>query len=121
PSTGRTRRRRRGPGCPCSAPECRWWRALRAPPRPRRGSRGAARRGVRRGRPRLPRHRASSWESNSELLAAHFPRTTRGDPEREEDEAYVEPHRLAAHVEEVVFELVPARDVARRVDLRDAG
>ena len=49
-----------------------------------------------------------------------FPRPRNGDPERERDETHVEPERLAAHVEQVVAELVAARDVARRVDLRDA-
>src|SRR6266540_1920395 len=57
----------------------------------------------------------------SELAPLAFPRASEGDPEGQQDQPDVEPKALAANVQQVVFEFVSARNVARRVDLRDPG
>src|SRR5262245_15420729 len=50
-----------------------------------------------------------------------LPSPAERDPERQEDQPQVEPEALVLDVNQVVFELVAAWDVARRVDLRDTG
>ena len=55
------------------------------------------------------------------LLSAVLPPTAEGDPEREQDETHVEPETLAPGVNAVVAKLVATRQIARCVDLRDAG
>src|SRR5262249_15907368 len=50
-----------------------------------------------------------------------FPSASKHDPERERDEPHVEPKALALRVDAIEAKLVPARNVARRIDLRDTG
>src|SRR5262249_4033705 len=47
--------------------------------------------------------------------------TATGDPERQRDQFQVEPEARALQVQAIETELAGARDVARRVDLREAG
>src|SRR5690349_3836729 len=55
-----------------------------------------------------------------ELPVARLPLAAERNPERQGDQQDVEPEALTPDVEAVVAELVAARDVAHRVDLRDA-
>src|SRR6476661_8333967 len=57
----------------------------------------------------------------SDLAGADLPLPAERDPERQCDQPHIEPEALAVDVHPVVPELVATRDVARRVDLRDAG
>src|SRR5262245_9355979 len=57
----------------------------------------------------------------SDLGGASLPAAARRDPERQQDQADVEPEALIACVDAIESELVAAGDVARRIDLRDAG
>src|SRR5262245_55130855 len=50
-----------------------------------------------------------------------LPAAAECDPEREEDQANVEPEAPATRVHAVVAELLPRRDVAVGVDLGDSG
>src|SRR4029078_3543021 len=59
--------------------------------------------------------------SHSDLAGADLPLPAERNPERQCDQPQIEPEALAADVHPVVPELVATRDVARRVDLCDAG
>src|SRR5260221_7636224 len=57
----------------------------------------------------------------SVLAATGFPCAMNANPKRDQNQSHVEPPRAVPHVDPIVAELVPARYVARRVHLRDAG
>src|SRR6185503_10241279 len=57
----------------------------------------------------------------SEFSCAMLPPASKRDPERNEDEAYIEPQSLIARVDAIETEFVPPRYVAWRIDLRYAG
>src|SRR5262245_8632203 len=57
----------------------------------------------------------------SVLPASGFPCASKANPKRQENQSNVEQPGTPRDVETIVAELLPARDVARRVDLRDAG
>src|SRR5437667_656073 len=68
--------------------------------------------------PRLRRHdNATTWHAPSELRAATSPRAGEGDPNGKENQSEIEPEALLPDIDEVVPELLPARDVAVGVDL----
>src|SRR5262245_53318562 len=67
------------------------------------------------------RGRRSGRRQPLELAAAYFPGAAEGDPEGQEDQADIQAEALHANVDLVVPELVAARDIARRVNLRDAS
>src|SRR5262245_7866705 len=54
------------------------------------------------------------------LLLSRLPGATKCDPERQQNQPHVEPERLLTNVDPVVAEFLPARHVARRVDLCNA-
>src|SRR6188474_219508 len=56
-----------------------------------------------------------------ELVATMLPLATERNPERQHDQANVEFEALVAYVYEVVSELVAARDIAGRKNLRNSG
>src|SRR6185295_13456250 len=57
----------------------------------------------------------------SDAAVALLPVAPRGDPERHHDQSEIEPEAGALEVQAIQPELARAIDVARRVDLRDAG
>src|SRR5437773_5406205 len=62
------------------------------------------------------------WPSSpSELLSATLPATAERDPERQGDEADVEPEAPAPDVERVIAELAAPGHVTIGIDLGDAG
>src|SRR3954466_1860202 len=54
------------------------------------------------------------------FATAHFPGAARGDPERQEDQPEIEGKGGAVDIEAVEAELAGARNVPRRIDLREA-
>ena len=126
------RRSCRSPGRRCSAPDRRCARALRRRACERRGA--ASRAAVNRpaGPPPTMRTSIGSCIRGSIISGrvpyrlrpcgprfSHVPRA--GDPERQQDQLHVEPEAGALQVEPIEAELARARDVARRVDLRQPG
>src|SRR5438445_991794 len=68
--------------------------------------------------PRLRRYKnVTTRHAPSELRAATLPRAVEGDPNGKENQSEIEPEALPPYIEEVVPELLPARDVAVGVDL----
>src|SRR5690242_9279107 len=59
--------------------------------------------------------------TTSDLWTTTFPCAAERDPEGQRDQPHVERKGLPLDVQTVVPKLVPPRNVARRVDLRDAG
>src|SRR5262249_36423212 len=59
--------------------------------------------------------------SSSDLSVAALPTSTAGDPKRQQDQLQIEPEARALPVQAIEAEFVGARDVARRVDLRQPG
>src|ERR671919_12506 len=63
----------------------------------------------------------SAFSIHSELAVASFPPAAKGNPERRRDQPHVQPEALSLDVQPVVPEFLAARNIARGVDLRDAG
>src|SRR5262245_33839012 len=62
-----------------------------------------------------------SMTSGSDLRGPMLPTSAESDPERQRDEPRVQPEALPLCVDAIKPELVPAPNVARRVNLSDAG
>src|SRR5947208_781018 len=68
----------------------------------------------------MSRRHYKGWRKRLNAAVARFPFAAAGDPERHEDQFQIEPEAGTFEIQAIEAELAGPRDVARRVDLREA-